>query len=433
MKSFFRFCLALLCGPAAFTALAAELSPESAAFLAARPNDAQIHMANSVRQAINGDFTALERARAAMRNDTPPPEGIRVENTTVSGRNIRFYQPDASMSASIVLYLHGGGWTVGGIEGSSRLCGDLAKRLGMDVATLDYRLAPEAKAPAALDDVLAAAAQLQKRGYRRIYLAGDSAGGNLAAAAAWKLRSKIAGIVLFYPVTLARNDQSESWRNYGRNFGLDGELMEAFNAAYAPGKFADDPAVSPLLATEFAGYPTTRIVAAECDVLRDQGKAFAEILEKHHIAVEYTLVPGALHAFMTYPDMELAYQTGLNAAVDFIQKQEQKAMTQVTGESIVRLSVITVDPARLEEYLKFAAECGRISMAEEPGVLMMYSMADKLQPNRITILEIYADSDAYKKHIKTAHFQKYKQGTLPMVQKLELLDQTPLVPEMKMK
>ncbi len=108
-------------------------------------------------------------------------------------------------------------------------------------------------------------------------------------------------------------------------------------------------------------------------------------------------------------------------------------MNSVTKASIVRLSVITVDPARMDEYLKFATECGRTSMAQEPGVLMMYSMADNLQPNRITILEIYADSGAYEKHIKTAHFQKYKQGTLPMVQKLELLDQTPLVPEMKMK
>ena len=93
----------------------------------------------------------------------------------------------------------------------------------------------------------------------------------------------------------------------------------------------------------------------------------------------------------------------------------------------------TVDPERLAEYLVFATECGRRSMAEEPGVLMMYSMQDKAHPEQITILEIYADSAAYERHIKTPHFQKYKQGTLAMVRKLELLDQTPLVPEMKMK
>ena len=109
------------------------------------------------------------------------------------------------------------------------------------------------------------------------------------------------------------------------------------------------------------------------------------------------------------------------------------AHTSEKGESIVRLSKITVDPNRIPEYLAFAAECGRQSMEKEPGVLMMYSMQDKAHPERITILEIYADHNAYERHIKTPHFQKYKQGTLEMVRKLELLDQTPLIPEMKMK
>ena len=103
------------------------------------------------------------------------------------------------------------------------------------------------------------------------------------------------------------------------------------------------------------------------------------------------------------------------------------------NKRIVRLSVVVVDPAQLDEYLKFAKECGKTSMREEPGVLMMYSMSDKRQPNRITILEIYADKAAYESHIKTPHFRKYKEGTLKMVQKLDLLDQTALIPEMKMK
>ena len=108
-------------------------------------------------------------------------------------------------------------------------------------------------------------------------------------------------------------------------------------------------------------------------------------------------------------------------------------MKNMFDARIVRLSIVTVDPNRLGEYMKFAAECGKTSMREEPGVLMMYSMQDKLRPNRISILEIYADRAAYERHIGTAHFQKYKQGTLSMVKKLELLDQTALIPEMMMK
>ncbi len=111
----------------------------------------------------------------------------------------------------------------------------------------------------------------------------------------------------------------------------------------------------------------------------------------------------------------------------------QENTLRVTENSIVRLSCIEVDPAQLTEYCRFAEECGRTSMAKEPGVLFMYSMSDKRQPNKITILEIYADRAAYESHIKTPHFQKYKQGTIKMVQKLELLDQTPLIPNMKMK
>lgn len=102
-------------------------------------------------------------------------------------------------------------------------------------------------------------------------------------------------------------------------------------------------------------------------------------------------------------------------------------------ESIVRVSEITVDPAYLQEYLSFVSECGRDSMRLEPGVLFMFSMQDKLHPERITILEIYSGKAAYEHHIQTAHFQKYKQGTLKMVRTLELRDQIPLVPEMKMK
>ena len=113
--------------------------------------------------------------------------------------------------------------------------------------------------------------------------------------------------------------------------------------------------------------------------------------------------------------------------------KEPDSVKNDLNKRIVRLSVVVVDPAQLDEYLKFAKECGKTSMREEPGVLMMYSMSDKRQPNRITILEIYADKAAYESHIKTPHFRKYKEGTLKMVQKLDLLDQTALIPEMKMK
>ena len=97
-------------------------------------------------------------------------------------------------------------------------------------------------------------------------------------------------------------------------------------------------------------------------------------------------------------------------------------------DGIVRLSKIEVYPEYLEEYMKYAAEVGEISLRTEPGVLTMYAVAEQDNPCRITILETYASAEAYRSHIASAHFQKYKQGTLQMVKTLVLSDQRPLNP-----
>lgn len=100
---------------------------------------------------------------------------------------------------------------------------------------------------------------------------------------------------------------------------------------------------------------------------------------------------------------------------------------------LVRISKITVDPAQLDRYKAFLKEEIEASIRLEPGVLTLYAVSEKEHPNQITILEIYADQDAYQRHIQTPHFQKYKQGTLDMVQELELIDATPLIPGLKIK
>lgn len=97
-------------------------------------------------------------------------------------------------------------------------------------------------------------------------------------------------------------------------------------------------------------------------------------------------------------------------------------------DGIVRLSKIQVNPDYLDEYMKYAVEVGTKSLQTEPGVLTMYAVADKENPCNITILETYASQEAYKSHIASPHFQKYKQGTLHMVDSLLLDDVTPLNP-----
>ena len=107
------------------------------------------------------------------------------------------------------------------------------------------------------------------------------------------------------------------------------------------------------------------------------------------------------------------------------------AKLPMSADGIIRLSKVEVDSAYLDEYMKFATQVGEISLRTEPGVLTMYALQEKENPYIITILETYASQEAYRKHIASAHFQKYKQGTLHMVKNLQLLDQTELNPSNK--
>lgn len=104
------------------------------------------------------------------------------------------------------------------------------------------------------------------------------------------------------------------------------------------------------------------------------------------------------------------------------------AKEPMQADGIVRLSKIEVEPQYLDEYIGYATEVGEVSLRTEPGVLTMYAVAEKENPCIITILETYSSQEAYRKHIASTHFQKYKQGTRHMVKSLVLSDQTPLNP-----
>lgn len=125
---------------------------------------------------------------------------------------------------------------------------------------------------------------------------------------------------------------------------------------------------------------------------------------------------------------------GFPAAIKALRIIKQEYARPVSaGNNLVRLSKITVDAAQLDAYNAFLKEEIEASMRLEPGVLTLYATAEKDNPNKMTILEIYADRAAYESHLKTPHFQKYKQGTLSMVKELELVDVKPLIPGLKIK
>ena len=109
------------------------------------------------------------------------------------------------------------------------------------------------------------------------------------------------------------------------------------------------------------------------------------------------------------------------------------AHAQEESKQMVRLAKLVIDSAQLKSYNAFLREEIETSIKVEPGVLTLYAVAEKNKPTHITILEIYANAEAYKKHIQTSHFLKYKNGTKDMVKSLELVETTPLIPEMKIK
>lgn len=141
-------------------------------------------------------------------------------------------------------------------------------------------------------------------------------------------------------------------------------------------------------------------------------------------ALDYTKLKPVLFEFPTYS--YLATGEVIGKCRDLKGQPGMCAKLPMMPDGIVRLSTVEVYPQYIQEYLRFATEVGEISLRTESGVLTMYAVSEKENPCIVTILETYASADAYKAHIASAHFQKYKQGTLHMVKSLKLTDQTPL-------
>lgn len=142
--------------------------------------------------------------------------------------------------------------------------------------------------------------------------------------------------------------------------------------------------------------------------------------------LDYTRLKPVLFEFPTYSYLVTGEVIGKCLNLD--KQPGMCAKLPMADDGIVRLSKIEVYPECLEEYMKYATEVGEVSLRTEPGVLTMYAVSEKENPGRITILETYASQEAYKSHIASEHFQKYKQGTLHMVKTLVLSDQMPLNP-----
>jgi acetyl esterase len=264
----------------------------------------------------------VPEARAAFRGlcQAGSPADIPIGKTEdvefagpASTLRVRAYTPVAAGGDALpaIVFIHGGGFVLGDLDCYDPLCRALANESGCRVIAVDYRLAPEHVFPAAVDDCFAALKWVEDNAAalgvdaNRIAVAGDSAGGNLAAAtvllAKQKGAPKLAFQLLIYPA-LSADMNSDSTRNYGQGYFLDLPTIAWFMKHYAPGADPSDPRLIPMSAKDVAGLPPTCIVTSGCDPLRDGGQAYAEKLKAAGVKVTHVDYPTMIHAFFNMPN-----------------------------------------------------------------------------------------------------------------------------------
>ena len=249
----------------------------------------------------------LAELRAGVVPVPGPPEPLgSVQDAACEGPGgvvpVRIYEP-ASSSRGVCLFYHGGGWVTGTLDSHDALCRRVCRESSARIVAVDYRLAPEHPFPAAAEDAYAAVEWASRRfPGEPLAVFGDSAGGNLAAATCLMARDRqgprLAAQMLVYPITDCGCD-TPSYREFADGYFLTGDLMRWFWRQYAPNpEQAGHPYASVLRAESLAGLPPALVVTAECDVLRDESRAYAERLRSAGVPVEQLECPGMIHAFL---------------------------------------------------------------------------------------------------------------------------------------
>jgi acetyl esterase len=238
------------------------------------------------------------------------------------------YRPAAGELPGLVYY-HGGGWVVGSLVSHDPLCRTLAARSGCAVIAVDYRLAPEHPYPAAVEDAWAAMKWAAER-FSLLAVAGDSAGGQLAASIALRARDAdlpLALQVLIYPATNCGFD-TRSYRDNTEGPALTAAQMRWYWAQYVQDAArADEPDCSPLRAHELARLPPALVLSAEYDPLRDEGEAYARRLDEAGVAVTLRRYEGLIHGFIRMP----ALITRADGAIDDVAAAVRSALRGTSG------------------------------------------------------------------------------------------------------
>lgn len=263
----------------------------------------------------------VERSRELVETMARPGSGQAMDSVdeaiTDESVPVRIYRPSSAPLLPAVVFFHGGGWVLGSLASHDQLCRTLAAETGAAVVATDYRRAPEHPFPAAIDDAWSATRWVFDRGpdlgldVERVAVAGDSAGGNLAAVVA--LLARDAGLdlrqqVLIYPVIDRRLDRP-SMTDFATGYGLERTDMEWFWQQYDPdGHAPTDRRAVPLAEQDLSGVAPALVVTAEHDPLRDEGEEYAAHLRSAGVATRVLRYDGVFHGFVQ--------MTGLLPAAD---------------------------------------------------------------------------------------------------------------------
>ncbi|MCM1290393.1 MAG: alpha/beta hydrolase [Prevotella sp.] len=343
-------------------------------FLMSRPSGIQEIQTRAIERALKGDFSELNSVRNSRKVPYSPSENVDVVNLKIGydsfvlsdrGLDARLYRPksckkgshekmrDSSIQGDIInesplpllVYFHGGGWTIGGLESCAKFCDALAASGEMMVLAVDYRLSPEYPFPIPVEDCVAATYYAMRSAkdwggdISLVSVGGDSSGGNLAIMTALTISDAavknnglvpLRSVLTFYPVVKAYTDNSSSWREYGDFYALDSNLMDAFNKSYISGTnklnqeiiSKTEVLASPMDAdiSLIAQLPQTLIIAAGKDILRDQGDEFALKLADAGVAVKRIEFSQAAHLFITVDGQSEAFKRGVEMALEFLRK-----------------------------------------------------------------------------------------------------------------
>ncbi len=264
------------------------IDAETWAFIA---RTAEFYPPDATGMSITDQRRVYDRMSAAFRQ--PRPEGVLCQDRLCNDVPCRLYE--RGETSTTVVFFHGGGFVVGGLDSHDDVCAEICARTGFRVLAVDYRLSPDHPHPAAFEDAMNAVRYASLTWPGTLLLCGDSAGGNLAAATAHQMRGKIAGQLLIYPGLGGDIDAGSYLTHANAPMLTRDEVIFYMNIRASA---ADDPTAAPLRDTDFSALPKTVTIAAECDPLADDARHYAARINAAGGLAHCIEEPGLPHGYL---------------------------------------------------------------------------------------------------------------------------------------